>query len=79
MAEINNGTPMDAKNVHGGANPVGAEDSTVYTVRAARHLREEDLIRIIDYINDVRYGSVTVIIQDGNVLQIEKNEKIRLR
>jgi hypothetical protein len=44
----------------------------------AGNLREQDLKRIISYINDIRYGSVTVIIQDGHVLQIEKNEKIRL-
>lgn len=30
------------------------------------------------YINEVRFGSVTIIIQDGKVVQIEKNEKIRL-
>ncbi|MDR2089775.1 MAG: YezD family protein [Clostridiales Family XIII bacterium] len=41
-------------------------------------MREQDLQRILSYINDIRYGSVTVIIQDGHVLQIEKNEKIRL-
>ncbi|MDR1573519.1 MAG: YezD family protein [Clostridiales Family XIII bacterium] len=35
--------------------------------------------QIISYINDIRYGSVTVVIQDGHVLQIEKNEKIRIR
>jgi hypothetical protein len=37
------------------------------------------LAQIVAYINAVHYGSVTVIIQDGYVLQIEKNEKIRFR
>jgi hypothetical protein len=41
-------------------------------------LCEDDLRQIISYINDIRYGSVTVVIQDGYVLQIEKNEKIKL-
>jgi hypothetical protein len=64
-----------------GANGVqaGAADSAGYGSRAAGHLKEKDLAKIIDYINDIRYGSVTVVIQDGHVLQIEKNEKIRLR
>lgn len=29
-------------------------------------------------VKDVKYGSVTLIIQDGKVIQIDKIEKIRL-
>lgn len=29
-------------------------------------------------ISEIRYGTVTVIIQDGKVIQIEKTDKIRL-
>lgn len=39
----------------------------------------KDLERINKIISDMRYGSVTLIIQDGVLLQIEKNEKIRLK
>jgi hypothetical protein len=74
MTEINDGTSAGANGVHG-----GAADSAAYEPRASGRIREEDLAKLIDYINDIRYGSVTVIIQDGRVLQIEKNEKIRLR
>lgn len=28
-------------------------------------------------LKDLRYGSVTLVVQDGRVVQIEKNEKIR--
>lgn len=35
--------------------------------------------RLIQYIKDIKYGSVTVIIQDGKIVQIEKNEKVRFR
>lgn len=28
-------------------------------------------------LNDMKYGSVTLIIQDGRIVQIEKNEKYR--
>ena len=37
------------------------------------------LDRLIRYIKDIQFGSVTVIIQDGKIVQIEKNEKVRLR
>ncbi|MDR2487537.1 MAG: YezD family protein [Clostridiales Family XIII bacterium] len=39
----------------------------------------EDLDRLLAYIDGIDFGSVTIIIQDGKVLQIEKHEKIRLR
>lgn len=35
--------------------------------------------QILQYIQQVQYGSVTIVIQDGKVVQIEKNEKMRLR
>jgi hypothetical protein len=44
-----------------------------------RGISEAELDRLIAYINEIRFGSVTVVIQDGRVLQIEKNEKIRLK
>jgi hypothetical protein len=79
MAEIKEGASMDPGNAHEGADRIRAKDSLGYAGTVTGRLRKEDLTKIIDYINDIRYGSVTVIIQDGNVLQIEKNEKIRLR
>ena len=42
-------------------------------------LTEQDLKKIIELIEASRYGSITVIVQDGKIVQIEKNEKIRLR
>ena len=30
------------------------------------------------YIKNIRYGSIVVVIQDGRIVQIEKNEKERL-
>ncbi|MFT8320249.1 MAG: YezD family protein [Bacillus sp. (in: firmicutes)] len=29
-------------------------------------------------LKDMKFGSVTLVVQDGKVIQIEKNEKIRL-
>ena len=35
--------------------------------------------KIKDAVASVKYGTVTLVIQDGHVVQIEKNEKIRLK
>lgn len=40
---------------------------------------EEDLKKLLQILKTVRYGSVTLVIQDGKVVQIEKNEKMRLK
>lgn len=39
---------------------------------------KEDLEKIRKFIQDIRFGSVSVIIQDGRIVQIEKNEKVRM-
>jgi hypothetical protein len=39
---------------------------------------QEELERIKKLIESVKYGSVNIIIQDGKIVQIDKNEKIRL-
>lgn len=30
------------------------------------------------YVKEIRYGSIVIVIQDGKIVQIEKNEKVRL-
>ena len=37
------------------------------------------LEEIKKYVNEIQYGTVTIIIQDGKVIQIDKTEKIRLK
>lgn len=40
---------------------------------------ESELSKIINqYIKEVKYGNLTLIVQDGKVIQIDKTEKIRL-
>ena len=34
---------------------------------------------LLKQIADIKYGSVTIKIQDGIVVQLDKNEKIRVR
>ena len=41
-------------------------------------ITREDLLKIKAFNESVRFGSVSVIIQDGKIVQIEKNEKMRL-
>ncbi len=36
-------------------------------------------LKVRDALREIRYGTVTLVIQDGRVIQIDKNEKIRLR
>jgi hypothetical protein len=35
--------------------------------------------KLARYIQETKYGSVTIIIQDGKIIQIEKNEKVRFK
>ena len=41
---------------------------------------DKDYIHLINEMaRDVKYGSITITIQDGKIVQIEKIEKIRLK
>jgi hypothetical protein len=41
--------------------------------------KEEKSYRtLLEYIKSIKYGTVVAVIQDGKIIQIEKNEKIRL-
>ena len=33
---------------------------------------------VVQYVNEVKYGSVLLLIQDGKVIQVEKTEKKRI-
>ncbi|MDA1475610.1 YezD family protein [Bacillus changyiensis] len=37
------------------------------------------IIKMKDMLKDMNFGSITFIVQDGKVIQIEKHEKIRLK
>ncbi|WP_425590302.1 YezD family protein [Fictibacillus sp. B-59209] len=32
-----------------------------------------------EMLNSIKYGSITLIIQDGKLIQLEKNEKVRFK
>ena len=41
-------------------------------------ISQEDLEKIAELIETVKYGTVTIVIQDGKIVQLEKHEKLRL-
>jgi hypothetical protein len=41
-------------------------------------LSEKDVRILADYLDKIRFGSVTLNVREGKVVGIEKNEKIRL-
>lgn len=42
-------------------------------------LNEKNINELRKILRGIKYGSVTLVIQDGVLIQIEKNEKIRLK
>lgn len=43
-----------------------------------KRVKQEDLKKIEELIRTVKYGTVTIVIQDGKIVQLEKHEKLRL-
>lgn len=42
-------------------------------------MENKKLEEILKMVEKIRFGSITLIIQDGAVIQVDKNEKIRMR
>jgi hypothetical protein len=43
---------------------------------SAKH--KESLEAVLTYLREVKFGTITLVVHDGKVVQIEKLEKIRL-
>lgn len=41
--------------------------------------RDEILAHVMSMLESLKFGSITLVVQDGRIVQIEKNEKIRLQ
>ncbi|WP_275695458.1 YezD family protein [Ferdinandcohnia quinoae] len=41
--------------------------------------KEELLEHLERMLESIKYGSITLVVQDGKIVQIEKNEKVRLQ
>lgn len=40
---------------------------------------EQVFLKLQEMLKDIKFGSITLVVQDGKVIQIEKNEKHRLK
>ncbi|MFD2682177.1 YezD family protein [Bacillus seohaeanensis] len=40
---------------------------------------QEAIDRLEKMLEPMKYGSITLVIQDGKIIQLEKNEKLRLK
>ena len=40
---------------------------------------KEEIKKLLQIIETIDYGSVTIIIQNNKIVQIEKNEKLRIK
>lgn len=42
--------------------------------------KEENYLNVIKrLVEEIKFGSISIVIQDGKVVQIEKNEKYRIK
>lgn len=41
--------------------------------------RERLINEIFKLLDSISFGTITIVVQDGEVIQLEKNEKIRLK
>ncbi|MCQ6264171.1 YezD family protein [Fictibacillus sp. WQ 8-8] len=41
--------------------------------------QDEIFEQLKEMLNSIKYGSITLIVQDGKLIQLEKNEKVRFK
>jgi hypothetical protein len=61
---------------------VGGDDARTSKRPELEALSEEErvvLLKVIEVLRKINYGTVLLVVQDGKVVQIEMAEKIRLR
>lgn len=49
------------------------------TITALTHSERELLVRLVNAVHAMRYGSVTLTVHDGKLVEIHKTERIRLQ
>jgi hypothetical protein len=67
-------------NTNAQTNPVRKpriRDDDISSIRNV--ISQENFRLLLQYIESTSYGSITLQIQDGKAVQIEKNEKIKIR
>ena len=66
----------------GGEEQVGGDEARTSKGSELAALSDEEravLLKVIEVLRKINYGTVLLVVQDGKVVQIEMAEKIRLR
>jgi hypothetical protein len=58
---------------------MSAEHAHGHHARADEHGRDAALDRIEDALRGLRFGTVTAVVHEGVVVQVERTEKVRFR
>jgi hypothetical protein len=56
-----------------------AESNQLTSQSVADVIAPEDFQKLFSLLREVKFGTITLIIQDGKVVQIDRLEKIRLK
>lgn len=51
---------------------------TAKKIKNLEPLKHQIHKKILEAIREIKYGSVTIVVQDAHIIQIDTNEKIRL-
>ena len=54
-------------------------DSDKHFEKHRKAITSEQLRQIEEFANSIHFGSITLVFQDGILIQIEKSEKIRIQ
>jgi hypothetical protein len=56
-----------------------AEDPTAQNVAELSPEEREVLLKVVEILRRLQFGTILIVVQDGKVVQIEMAEKFRLR
>ena len=62
-----------------GVAVMSAEEKNATNHSSAEADREQELAKVREALRGLRFGAVTIIVQDGVVVQIDRTEKRRVR
>jgi len=57
----------------------GAKVSITQESQSKVPITKEDIEKLCEMAKTLKYGSITLVFQDGTLIQIEKNEKVRVK
>lgn len=63
-------------NVEGGADMSQLEEKIE---QPKVPISKQDIEKLYEMARSLRFGSITLVFQDGHLIQLEKNEKVRIK